>query len=219
MLQAHAHKRTILVYKCVKICIEFLWTRTQSEWKKFNLPKWKWARLLLAADTSLVRVSEWQTKGDATPSRWNAPHIVALLPCSGDAGVVLLIETSSQIHRGHCNWLRRGVHSRCIEIGVSVCLAKSEKCPADGLNLRTVHAGSVGHQTAYSKITERFFSPQVKTTGARKLNVWEIGLLQRFRASPAFGNYSPGIISGLSTVLKEFIKLLDFSNWMPIQCF
>jgi uncharacterized membrane protein SirB2 len=121
MLHAHAHNRTILVHKCVKICIQFLWTRTQSEWKKFNLPKWKWVRLLLAVDTSLVRVSEWQTKGDATLSRWNAPHIVALLLCSGDAGVVLLIETSSQIHRGHCNWLTRGVHSRYVE----TCLYRS----------------------------------------------------------------------------------------------
>jgi hypothetical protein len=40
---------------------------------------------------------------------------VALLPCSGDARVVLLIETSSQVHRGHCNWLGIEVQSARIE--------------------------------------------------------------------------------------------------------
>jgi hypothetical protein len=85
-------------------------------------------------------------KRDATPSQWNAPHIVALLSRSGDAGVVLLIETSSQIQRGHCNRLRREVHSRCIE----TCLHGPyyvRIVPTDSLNLRAVHVGSVGHQT------------------------------------------------------------------------
>ena len=55
-------------------------------------------------------------KGDATPNRqvrpvlWHCYQTVA-----GDAGVVLLIETSSQVHRGHCNWLTAEVHSACMQ--------------------------------------------------------------------------------------------------------
>jgi len=66
--------------------------------------------------TSLVIASQWHTKGmlpltvKCAPVLWHCYQTVA-----SDTRVVLLIETSSEVHRGHSNWLTEQVHSAWIQ--------------------------------------------------------------------------------------------------------
>ena len=119
MLRAIRLKRGVLLYKCVQFCVQFCVEPNTSRsvkhwqlWKKFNFPKWKWTDCCCTISHSLTVTH----KGDATPNRqmcpvlWHCYQTVA-----SDARVVLLIETSSQVHRGQCNWLTTEVHSVCMQ--------------------------------------------------------------------------------------------------------